>query len=494
MTFETARRGFQESTRTSVLVEIYPHSGDPLIVGSSDLRFPGRGESASNHTLISVQTEKSLKGAGSFQLAVKPGLGVEQSVFDDVMENDWVDISFVVNDKTWHTMRGLIDTVQRKTTIQSGGATSVSYTITGRDFQKLWETVPIWYDATSQTGTAVPYRLGQDQLVDVPPDELTRIILFELFKELPSSGQGVNWIIPDRVPNTSQAFLDNIEYNLDGWSGHPERGALLLGLTNAAGSVWDLANAWADPGFTELWCDLSVSPLPLSSRLYSPADDSVDNSQSAMTVFFRDKPFPLTVDQGNPNLDTGHPRTGENSYWFSLPQFIVPRAQLEEEDAYRSGDERVNSFHVSQQVLNLIAKVGPVDLSRPLRNLNSIDRHGMRRYDISSKYIAQEANLLTLSRMQRAMLRDWFSVNPLFLSGSLTLARCRPEIRVGTRVKIPAAGGGHYHKDEHYYVETVANAWSFGQGVTKLGVTRGYQGKDTKILDMIETMRREFTE
>lgn len=495
MTFETPRRGFQASVRTTVKVEIYPQSGDPIVVNSSDLYFQGKRGDDRDHTLVSVQTEKTLKGAGTFQLVLKPGKGIENSLFDDVMENDWIDISFVVEEKTWHTMRGLIDRIQRRTTLAGTGATTTTYVIVGRDFQKIWQSAPIWYDAVSQTGTAVPYRLGQDNITGVPPDEMTRLILFELFKELPGGGNGgTNWTIPDRVPSTSQNFLDNVEFNTDGWSDHPQRRALLLGLTNVAGTVWDLAEAWADLGFTELWCDLGVSPLPLSSRAVDPADDSLPISQSSMVVFFRDKPFPLTVDQGSPNLDTGHPNTGENSNWFALPQFIVPRAQITEEDAYRSGEERINSFHVSQQVLQMIAQVGPIELSRPLRDLDSIGRHGMRRYDVSSKYISDEANLLTLARSQRAILRDWFSANPYLLSGSLALSTCRPEIRVGSRVKVPALSGGHYHQDEYYYVESVGHTWTFGNGKTTLGVSRGYTGKSTRILDIIEKLRGEFQE
>jgi hypothetical protein len=76
-------------------------------------------------------------------------------------------------------------------------------------------------------------------------------------------------------------------------------------------------------------------------------------------------------------------------------------------------------------------------------------------------------------------------MNPYLLSGTIALGHGRPDIRVGTRIRIPGEGGDTL-LDETYYVEGVNHSWSLGPGIrTTLQVTRGFIGDDNMLLRAI---------
>jgi len=84
-------------------------------------------------------------------------------------------------------------------------------------------------------------------------------------------------------------------------------------------------------------------------------------------------------------------------------------------------------------------------------------------------------------------------MNPYLLSGSINLAHGRPEVRVGTRIRIPADNGDNA-QDETYYVEGVTNNWQFGAGIrTSLQVTRGFIGTDNMLLAAINNVTGNYS-
>jgi hypothetical protein len=482
------KRGFQGSERTSVEVSIYPQGGDPLVVNSTDVYLKGQRKSDEDLTLVQVSTNKVIPNAGTFSLIVKPGRNGSPRLFESIAEDDWIDIVFKRNNIPWHVMRGLVQRATRSRSRTSGQGTSTSYVITGYDFQKIFNGTPLWYDVGIDPAKVVAYKLGTDFIEN--PRDLVEAILFKLFAELPGGGRGAaNWKTPQRLVGSSGNFIDDLDYITTDFTNHPNRFAALQGLANSSGNLWELAKRWSDPAFTELWCDLSYD-----GRQVSPYDGQLLPKNSKMAVFLRDKPFPLTMDTGDPNLDTAHPRQGRGSFWFSLPQFIVTSPQIANDEVGKSGDERVNSFHFSPQITQMILSNGPHELAVPLRSLESISRHGLRRYDIVSNFIAEESNVLTMSKYQRAILRDWFSANHFWLSGEMQLNVSRPDIRVGSRLLVQRDNAGNL-EDEHFYIEGVGHQWKFREGGrTRLGITRGHTGEDSKVLDIIETMRTEFEE
>jgi len=202
-------------------------------------------------------------------------------------------------------------------------------------------------------------------------------------------------------------------------------------------------------------------------------------------VVYRDKPFPFSTKSGEITLPSG-----TNSAWFQLPKFVIPRETIKSMNIGRGGAERFNTFFVvpmlQQETIGQLPQ-----LVQPLWNKNDILAHGLRRFDVSSKYYALGAELITLTNMQREMVRDWYSMNPYLYNGTIELGMGMPDVKIGTRVVIP--GATSEEQDETFYVESVSNSWSFGAGIkTTLGVTRGWRGTDGSLIEQMDNLVREY--
>ena len=487
----SAHPGFQKSETSGVEVSIHSSGHDPVIFGyEGELPLSGKYREDTNHSIIGVNTSKTLEGTGKFTLTFKPGRGI--TPLDQFVDDDWVDIVFKKHGRVYHTMRGLIDRVGRTRTVTGSGATVTTYTIAGTDFQKIWEQTPIWFNRFSLENVEGSWAYHVYSFIPNlggAPDNVVKAFLVGWLEKFGNAGRA-NWDTPSTLPNTSGNFLDDIagkNFNTDGFTGYPTRVAIDPNLMNPSGTLWSLAKEWADPAFCELFCDLGKHGTPLF------ADEELPVKDSTMCVFFRDRPFPLT---DNVTDDKGAPADilclGKNSKWFSLPTHIVARQEIQQDDVGREGAERMNAFFVSPQLQQETLAAGGVELMQPLWNPNDMKKHGFRRYDVYSHYKTQGGRLLTLSTVQRQMLQNWYAMNPYLLSGSITLGHGRPEIRIGTRIRIPADNGDSSN-DETYYVEGVTNDWKFGVGIrTTLQVTRGFVGTDEKLLRAMESTLADY--
>ena len=490
--------GFQKSETSSAEVTIYSQSGDPVIYRSEGMQeLIGRHREDPNHSLISVTTNKSLEGTGTFVITLKPAQGAKLTPFDQFVDDDWVDIVFTRHGRRWHTMRGLIDRIERTKTVAGNGATSTTYTITGRDFQKVWEQTPIWFNRFTLENVegAWAYKVYSN----IPnlggnPAKLVQAFLIGWLQQFGGVGRA-NWDMP-KMPNSAGNFLVDIaganadinftgvtlqNFNTDGFTNYPPRYAIDPSLMSPSGTLWTLAKEWSDPAFCELFCDLGKQGTQLLP------DEEVDLTDGTMCVFFRDRPFPMTssvVDDEYNKADALG--LNKDSAWFALPTHTISRQEIQQDIVGREGTERMNAFFVSPQLQQELVAAGGVELMQPLWNKEDIRKHGFRRYDVYSHYKTQNGKLLTLSTVQRYMLQNWYAMNPYLLSGTINLGHGRPEIRIGTRIRIPGDTGDN-NRDETYYVEGVSNSWKFGVGIrTALTVTRGFIGTDNQLLQEID--------
>jgi len=494
MTDEQAKAGFQGSETSTSEVVFHRQGNDPVLVAipGTTSKTTGRYRRDQDHTLTSVQTGKRMGQAGTFTVQVKPSGAVasnpELDPLGDILDDDWIDIVMRRHDRVWHVMRGLVDDVRRSISVGGDGATSTVYTITGRDFQKVFEQTPLWFNKHNQEN--VDGALSLKAFTGLPtitgdPAEAVQGFLIGFLQQLQTLGRA-NWVPPSSLENIlNNSFIETIQrdFQLEGFTGIPARLGINPNLAMPNGSAWALAHEWSDPAFQELFCDLIVDGQQ------ARPDQEAPISSTGMGVFFRDKPFPtveILDEQGNP---TSGIQTGKNSPWFSLPMFTVPRQQILESDVGRTGLERLNSFNVGPQIVQEMSG-STIELSAPLWNREDIKHHGLRRYDISSHYKTQGASLLSLSVIQRYLVRDWYMMNPYLWNGTLSLAVGRPDIRIGSRVRIP---GASTKEDETYYVEEVNHQWMFGPGIkTTLGVTRGYRGTDEALLLAMRDMASNY--
>ncbi len=215
-----------------------------------------------------------------------------------------------------------------------------------------------------------------------------------------------------------------------------------------------------------------------------------------MAVVMRDKPFPFVAD-ADLNL-TFLP------VWYDLPTFVVQRQELVGEDVGRSGMERFNAFYLATRLRQEDMAQSALNLSEPTIDRQSIKRHGLRRMDVQTDTTPVlppipglgVGDISLLGEFQRNLLVNWYCMNPYFLSGTLTLGRGRPDIRIGCKVHIPGKGTGPLAvvPEQVYYVEQVNHSWMATKKMTTtLGVTRGWEGTDAEYLGQLTAVKSRFT-
>lgn len=469
-----AKAGFQGSTTTSCEVAVYSHNDDPVLTQKEGgvWKFAGRARNPEEPALVSMAYDKALgQGAGNFRMTVKAPVG--SPFFDTLVDDDWIDIVGNINGRKYHITRGLIDSFQKTTTSREGAATTEAIEIVGRDFGAIFDKTLIWFNRFRAEN------VGYEKTVDIykalniggDPSECVQRVLFGFLETMAAlSPPRANWTLPKQMPRASSRFSDTLIYVDTEFTGDPARVAVSQALMDPDGQgAFALAQEWSDPQFCELLFDLIGSDgLPMDPERQYDVDDTV------MAVTFRDRPFPSM-------------RDGRNSPWFRLPTAIVNPQDIDSKNVGRGGLERYNAFFASPQAIQQLSATS-VDLHGPLWDPQSIERHGMRPFYVDSRYVCDEPNLFTMSQAQRALVMNFHCLNPYMLNGTIS-TQFRPDIRVGTRVKIPY---GSAEKAETYYVEQVTHSWSLGAPKTTLGVTRGWVGTDGSLLSALSTVSERY--
>ena len=473
--------GFQGSQHSSVEATIYTRAGDPIILtGAGEreavLALDGQKPSDPHPALVSASTDKVLGApSGTWSLTMKPSR-VTEALFDQVLDDDWVDIVFKNHERKWHVMRGLVDDTRRAKAVSGSGATSEVFLFSGRDFGKIFEVTPIWFSVL--TDEAITGGVSIQVFNSMPnlfgsPDMTVEAFLLGFLDHLASVGRAV-WMMPEQMPGVQDEFVRNIYFDRDDYTDNPPRIAINPNYMMPQGTLWQLAQQWSDPEFCELFID--TIPLGFADNPLGEIEP-VDNS---MVIKFRDRPFPTT-------------ELGDASPYFSLPTFIVPRQMIVNDDVGRTGMERYNAFFVASQLQQEALQAGGIDIYLPEWDADDILRHGLRRFDVNSSYAAPDADFLGLSRAQRARVRDWHCMNPYLLNGTLELGAGMPWARIGCRARVP--GVESEDQDETYYIESVSNRWTFGSSTkTTLGVTRGWRGTDASLVDALRIVAGNYVE
>lgn len=483
----TYKTGFQGSETSWAEVILYSHSDDPLVLlpdNKGEYPFSGKRADAKSPALISVSTQKALGvPSGTFSIDIKPSRAAS-ALFNYICDDDWVDIVFYRHSQPWHVMRGLVDEIRRTRGVSGTGATTTSYTITGRDFAKIWEITPVWFspygdnDMVSEAWTyqvfeAIPYLRGT-------PPKAVRAFLWN-FMEAVKASAGINWLMPKGMPNGGGAFLEWVSLSENHYHNVPARKSFNPNFLDPNSTLWATAQQHSDPGFTEFYADLFPAGDPFDARLGEGKPLSPNDTK--MTVVVRDRPFPVI----DPQIDAWA------ADWKRLPVFVVPRQQIVADNVGRAGLERFNAFFVASQLHQEAFGQNSLNILTPLCDFDSIKRHGLRRYDVQSAMSPDELDFSKLCEQQRRIAKDWHCLNPYFLSGSLNLGVGRPDLKIGCRVRIPGENGER--DQETYYLESVTHNWAFGMGTrTTLGVTRGWIGSDWSMMEALQKISSRYQE
>lgn len=437
--------------------------------------------------LAACETSKALGApSGTFSLTIKPNPH-QKDLRLILSDDDWVDIVFTRHGRPFHVMRGLIDSIRRSEGAP-GGATSITYAIIGRDASKIFDCTPLWYNTATavNVGNAQQLQIFDTLSLAGNHPELMEKILIRWLKQFQGLKQG-QWAFPSGMPNTGGAtFADTISINSNHYDDSLNQTALTP--ADAQGqetSLLAFAMQWSDPVFMELIFDtyLDGDPVKEGEILANSEDPCIPLSDTKLGIIVRDKPFPTLEKQAN-------------SDWYSLPKHVIERQHIQSTDLVRSGDERKNAFFVSPAFPNEATSTS-MDLFVPDWSPSEIARHGLRRFDVTTPYSvsvetyrSDKDSLGLISRTLRSRVADWMCMNGEFYSGQISTARMYPEIRIGSRVRIP-------HPDEaleeNYYCEQVTHSWApVSGGSTRLGVTRGFLGTETSYLTRLGEIRETY--
>jgi len=486
MTSDTNSQSFQGSETSGAEVAFYPQGGDPVVINSTALSFDGRSNRDDNPSLLSASTAKQ-QGApsGTWNVSVKPGrYDIGDSFFERVIDDDWVDVSFSRHGRKWHVMRGLVDDVQRSESVSGAGATSTVFTISGRDFGKVFETTPIWFNPYSTNalgGAAAIEAFGTENIIG-DPLKAVRGFLIQFFEMLKGEGQAT-WKMPPTMSNVigpidggDPDFISTVVFPENLYQPLFDTVGINQNYLMPEGMLWQLAKEWSDPLFNELFVD--TVPRTLFGEDPPEPGKGWGTGDTEMRITFRNRPFPTTL--------------GSADYFGSnFPLHIVNRKDLVPSQVGRSGMERFNAYYASPQLLQETLQAS-TDMLMPLWDLEGIGRHGLRRFDVDTKYQSASSDDLVLAEGMRHLVRDWYCMNPYLLNGTLSLGVGRPEIQIGSRLQVP--GGRSEDENETYYVESAAHSWQPRPGIrSSFGVTRGWVGSDASYMDALYKVTDKYS-
>ena len=481
----TARKsnaGFQGSYTSLCEAVIYSDNDDPVLLqGEQQINAMGTSKEGLDSCLLSANYHSALNdAAGDFSISLKPSYASEK-VLSNICDDDWLDLSFNVHGKPFHIMRGIISSVDEVDMATKSGATQKVFTISGYDFGQVFRQTKVWFNMHNQEnidGSAALKILGAREIRGNVAATVEQY-LFGYLRELNGLGRA-NWMLPVSMPGVGKdrAFVENITYYNSDYLNDPARISLDPNWAMPTGSIWELAQEFSDPMFCELGCALWVNGAPPKGDTESTPDDTT------MVVYLRDKPFIMSS-------STSADNTGRDSPWFQLPEFLIPAEWIAPQIAKsRNGYERYNAYFVSTQMVQEVLK-SSLDLTAPLWYPDDISLHGLRRFDISSRYIGANLNaILTLASGLRERIRDWYCLNPYYYSGSLTSKRVVPNVKPGSRILVI---GRTEDRDFRAYAEAVTQSWGVFRGATTaIDFTRGFYGKEDDHLALLNDIAARY--
>ena len=479
--------GYQGSENSGVELHVYSHGDDPFIQSSpGEILFDGRTRKDKNPSIVSVQYQKALgQPSANFVVQIQDP---QNTIRDRIADDDWVDLTFTRFGEKHHILRGMIDTIRESVTIINGASENV-VEITGRDHGKVWEQTQVFFNRFLVTDgrTVFNEALEASGAINGSPSETVFAFLQFFLARLSRESLSPSWVLPAGIPNIEQgaSFVRSVDFNDRngghtngiGFTNNPERITVNAWNFDPQGNqLWDLAQSWSDPQFCEMYTEI----VDAKTGAIPDPGTAVDRTGTQMALIFRDRPFP-------------YGDGGTEGAWWNLPTFNLTRQDLGNgTNVGRGGEERINAFMSKIKGLNETA-ANQIELTGVLADLESIKRHGPRIMSSMSDYVARApTSLARFTNFQRTQLCDWFSLNPVFLNGTLPLARGFPDIRVGTRVRVLGEEGPE--DDVTYYVEGISHNWSLQQGMrTTLTVTRGWRGTDDSLKAAIDKARSRFT-
>jgi hypothetical protein len=461
-------------------LEVYPHSGEVVWNGRKDkVRTFSWDADKTEGTILSLNTIKTLGApSGTWQASVKVAPDSDLDITQgDIVDGDWVDITYMRNGVEFPVMRGVVDSARQRK-ITSGGATVRVFNITGRDHGAPFETPIAWQSLWVQTLGELVRGIMTDKVkgaIGGSPDEMFEILVQAALDR--GSRNKSNWQLPPELAKIATESPSDRPYFYE---------ALNIDAADTRGAYYNEVQLWTQPGQTlhqtlQQWCN------PLLNEIFYDLDVRKIGQKRYpdMYAIIRERPFVNTAD-------------GLNSPWYELDELELPDWIIQDYDIGRDGSQRYT-------LIELIADFGFINpqeaaaFAAPIWNQVDIQTHGLKPWQENVRYVAKDGKAqgqwLEERKAWQKLVVDWYAPNPYFGSGSLGAGILIPEARIGTKVKYDT---GAEKTSEHYYLEGVENKYSYDRaghhGKTSLTVTRGWPGSDKAYLDMVTAAAKNYKE
>lgn len=472
----------QVNTRKNVI--FHTHAGN------------GFSGSSTGNRLFEATTLNTNKGfgeaAGSFTLVLKRLPSNPDSLLDLWIDPEgvWLTIQIVANGVPFDVMLGNIDTIKEGVTRSETGARTETITITGRDHGKVFAQTEMHINVFEREGIIpqiAAYTVMHKHLQGKPHDFIRTLVREWVGNNAVGDKQ---WVFPSSL--YGGAFLYDV-LNLSTISQRTQgdlQDPTIFSPDQMGKKLWDAMQEYSNGLLNEMWTDLAPNPAgDLTSRVIDPVLGTALSVRQSVgltpALYLRERPFPS---------HKHHKRK-----WDRLPTHTITPEDTSKVDLTKgSASHRYNFWILEGQGL-ASASVGStgqvqshntrkgsdnrlgVPGNSPIYDVKSIERYGLRRFSQATKFLpltnAKIAEIwYTVCAEWLQLVHDWYVVGPMERTGTITLSRAMPWIRVGHRVKLVTRTG----RTIHLYVENVSHNVNYpGPGNTTLMVTRGeYDGVD----------------
>ena len=403
-----------------------------------------------------VNVSKSIYDpAGQWEITLVPFVENKLSWYYAVAPMDYIEISFSreSTEPLEVVMRGFVDTVGLKTSVDQEGKPFRAYTIKGRDFGKMMEITRIYYLK----------EISQDlPLLNLPG--------WQRLKE--KYGWQLNGKPGDLIEDLMGIVKTQIDFLKTNCKTIPQLRFLgsdsILGdvnqfsMTQEDGSIWEFMQYLANSPWNELYC-MDYGDAPYLVFRKTPWKDLFDKLiqgddstyEKTLDVFDLDKSDLISVDVARSDAEV-------KNYFFTYPMGYFGSSQTAFKAVVLDGIDS-----------ELDLKTNPYFIDRWNRDAG-LYRFGFRRFENTSEYLDLNdiGTSKELCKTLNENLQKAFKFNSAFESGTMEL-KGNHKIKAGTYVALTNQTG----ITAEYYVNGVNHVLSFPEGAVKfattVNVTRG---------------------
>lgn len=457
--------------RTRILASFHSDDGFDGVVGEGQRGFG---------YVTGATTSKSFgAAAGSWTLNIKtlPGQPELLSQYADP-EDVWVRLQAQINGQTYDLMIGLLDSIREVRTRGPDGKQTLTYAVSGSDFGRCLANLELFVNFWPLSGPPIPQFVSYSAIaadLALPLGSPHEVIRGLLQMWLGNNGTAEKqWMLPSSLrggPTGARYLYDwlNLGNISTGLRGQLANDPTLLSPDPLMGrTLWDVMQEYSNNLLNELWVDLGFDP-------------DLDNNTSRLdalrpAVFMRERPFPTIR---------------SSRRWDSLRTLELAASDVKNHMIV-SGDGGASRFNWWEVIPNGVS-ANPTEVQAlmqqgdgmpggiPIYNLDSMRKHGVRRYAQQSKYLELPAgergdpSFIQYAIRWTRIVHDWYVVAPFQYTGTITTTRMRPDARVGMKLRETRANGEVWT----YYIEGVEHSYQYpGEGETQLTVTRGQKESD----------------